>query len=72
MPGLQSNEAAKTIICNVCKQTFVSLVLPDRNQWSRENSMWLQLSTTRKPALEEHASNKHSAKTFADCFPNVS
>ncbi|KJA25966.1 hypothetical protein HYPSUDRAFT_36813 [Hypholoma sublateritium FD-334 SS-4] len=27
------------------------------------------LITTRAPALEEHARNKHS-KTMADCFPN--
>ncbi|KAG8834378.1 hypothetical protein FRC17_009053 [Serendipita sp. 399] len=25
--------------------------------------------TTRAPALEEHAANKHS-KTLAECFPN--
>ncbi|KAH9890921.1 DUF1909-domain-containing protein [Cubamyces lactineus] len=28
------------------------------------------LLTTRAPALEEHAQNKHG-KTMADCFPNV-
>ncbi|KAG1792090.1 At2g23090 like protein [Suillus subaureus] len=27
------------------------------------------LLTTRAPALEEHAQNKHS-KTLAECFPN--
>ncbi|ETW87507.1 hypothetical protein HETIRDRAFT_307252, partial [Heterobasidion irregulare TC 32-1] len=42
------NEAAKNIVCSVCKQPF--------------------LTTTRAPALEEHAQNKHS-KTMADCFP---
>ncbi|KAF8895041.1 DUF1909-domain-containing protein [Gymnopilus junonius] len=42
------NEAAKSIICQVCRQSF--------------------LITTRAPALEEHASNKHS-KTSAECFP---
>jgi len=26
-------------------------------------------TTTRQPALEEHASNKHS-KTLAECFPS--
>ncbi|KAH9921962.1 At2g23090 like protein [Epithele typhae] len=44
----KANEAAKNIICTVCRQTF--------------------LLTTRAPALEEHASNKHS-KSMADCFP---
>ncbi|TFY78953.1 hypothetical protein EWM64_g5056 [Hericium alpestre] len=44
------NEAAKNIICSVCRQPF--------------------LVTTRAPALEEHAQNKHS-KTMADCFPNA-
>jgi len=29
------------------------------------------LLTTRAPALEEHAKNKHS-KTLKDCFPNFS
>jgi len=29
------------------------------------------LLTTRAPALEEHAQNKHS-KTMADCFPDAS
>ncbi|KAN0100892.1 At2g23090 like protein [Tylopilus felleus] len=43
------NEAAKTIICLTCRQTF--------------------LLTTRAPALEEHAQNKHS-KTLAECFPD--
>ncbi|KAL0950877.1 hypothetical protein HGRIS_007636 [Hohenbuehelia grisea] len=28
------------------------------------------LTTTRAPALEEHAQNKHS-KTMAECFPNA-
>lgn len=46
--SLKVNEAAKTIICQTCRQTF--------------------LMTTRRPALEEHAQNKHS-KTVADCFP---
>ncbi|KAG0702693.1 At2g23090 like protein [Suillus ampliporus] len=44
------NEAAKNIVCQTCKQTF--------------------LQTTRAPALEEHAQNKHS-KTMAECFPNA-
>ncbi|KAG1749710.1 At2g23090-like protein [Suillus paluster] len=44
------NEAAKNIICQTCRQTF--------------------LQTTRSPALEEHAQNKHS-KTMAECFPDV-
>ncbi|EGO03615.1 hypothetical protein SERLA73DRAFT_175156 [Serpula lacrymans var. lacrymans S7.3] len=44
------NEAAKNIICQTCKQTF--------------------LLTTRAPALEEHAQNKHS-KTMSECFPGV-
>ncbi|KAF7339842.1 Duf1909-domain-containing protein [Mycena venus] len=44
------NEAAKSIICATCKQTF--------------------LVTTRAPALEEHAQNKHS-KTMAECFPGA-
>jgi len=42
------NEAAKNIICQTCKQTF--------------------LLTTRGPALEEHALNRHN-KTLKDCFP---
>ncbi|EIW86522.1 DUF1909-domain-containing protein [Coniophora puteana RWD-64-598 SS2] len=42
------NEAAKNIICQTCRQSF--------------------LLTTRAPALEEHAKNKHS-KTLAECFP---
>ncbi|KAH7921960.1 DUF1909-domain-containing protein [Leucogyrophana mollusca] len=42
------NEAAKNIVCQTCRQTF--------------------LLTTRAPALEEHAQNKHS-KTLAECFP---
>ncbi|KAF8499170.1 At2g23090 like protein [Russula emetica] len=29
------------------------------------------LVTTRAPALEEHAQNRHS-KTMVECFPNVS
>ncbi|KAF8922316.1 At2g23090 like protein [Mucidula mucida] len=45
----KSNEAAKSIICQNCKQAF--------------------FVTTRQPALEEHATNKHS-KTLAECFPN--
>ncbi|KAF4572692.1 hypothetical protein EYR36_007202 [Pleurotus pulmonarius] len=44
------NEAAKSIICSTCRQSF--------------------FITTRAPALEEHAQNKHS-KTMADCFPGV-
>jgi len=44
------NEAAKSIVCATCKQTF--------------------LITTRAPALEEHAQNKHS-KTMAECFPGA-
>ncbi|KAI0067868.1 DUF1909-domain-containing protein, partial [Artomyces pyxidatus] len=44
------NEAAKNIVCSICRQPF--------------------LVTTRGPALEEHAQNKHS-KTMADCFPSV-
>ncbi|EKM48002.1 uncharacterized protein PHACADRAFT_266604 [Phanerochaete carnosa HHB-10118-sp] len=44
------NEAAKNIMCQTCRQTF--------------------LLTTRAPALEEHAQNKHS-KTMAECFPGV-
>eukprot|EP00051_Salpingoeca_urceolata_P004733 m.67286 g.67286 ORF g.67286 m.67286 type:complete len:100 (-) comp13817_c0_seq3:117-416(-) len=28
------------------------------------------LCTTKKPELETHASNKHSKKTFEQCFPN--
>ncbi|KAB5593009.1 Zf-met2 domain-containing protein [Ceratobasidium theobromae] len=48
---LKVNEAAKTIICEVCKQTF--------------------LTTTRYPALAQHAENKHASKTVGDCFPNV-
>ncbi|KAJ7275265.1 DUF1909-domain-containing protein, partial [Mycena haematopus] len=44
------NEAAKSIVCSTCKQTF--------------------LITTRAPALEEHAQNKHS-KTMAECFPGA-
>ncbi|GAA6017978.1 hypothetical protein JCM10207_002729 [Rhodosporidiobolus poonsookiae] len=31
--------------------------------------MQLFMSTTRAPALEEHAQNKHS-KTTAECFPD--
>ncbi|KIJ68727.1 hypothetical protein HYDPIDRAFT_24980 [Hydnomerulius pinastri MD-312] len=42
------NEAAKNIVCQTCRQTF--------------------LLTTRAPALEEHAQNKHS-KPLAECFP---
>ncbi|KAI6045115.1 DUF1909-domain-containing protein, partial [Pisolithus marmoratus] len=45
---LKVNEAAKNIICQTCRQTF--------------------LVTTRAPALEEHAKNKHS-KSLAECFP---
>ncbi|KAI6032021.1 DUF1909-domain-containing protein [Pisolithus microcarpus] len=45
---LKVNEAAKSIICQTCRQTF--------------------LLTTRAPALEEHATNKHS-KSLAECFP---
>ncbi|KAI0082241.1 DUF1909-domain-containing protein [Panus rudis PR-1116 ss-1] len=45
---IKVNEAAKNIICQTCRQTF--------------------LLTTRAPALEEHAQNKHS-KTMAECFP---
>nr|GAT47882.1 predicted protein [Mycena chlorophos] len=44
------NEAAKNIVCNVCKQSF--------------------LTTTRAPALEQHAADRHS-KTMADCFPGM-
>ncbi|KIM32736.1 hypothetical protein M408DRAFT_326478 [Serendipita vermifera MAFF 305830] len=47
--SLKSNEAAKSIICGVCKQSF--------------------FITTRAPALEEHATNRHS-KTLAECFPS--
>ncbi|KAI9023320.1 At2g23090 like protein [Hyaloraphidium curvatum] len=45
---LKVNEAAKNIVCQVCRSNF--------------------LCTTRLPALEEHAANKHS-KTAAECFP---
>jgi len=45
---LKANEAAKSIQCHICKQSF--------------------FSTSRAPALTEHATNKHS-KTLADCFP---
>ncbi|EAU93460.1 hypothetical protein CC1G_04439 [Coprinopsis cinerea okayama7 len=45
---LKVNEAAKSIICTLCRQPF--------------------MNTTRAPALEDHASNKHS-KTLKDCFP---
>ncbi|KAF5368317.1 hypothetical protein D9758_002362 [Tetrapyrgos nigripes] len=45
---MKSNEAAKNILCAVCRQAF--------------------FVTTRQPALEEHAQNKHS-KTLAECFP---
>ncbi|KAL4068328.1 At2g23090 like protein [Scleroderma yunnanense] len=48
---LKVNEAAKSIICQTCRQTF--------------------LLTTRTPALEEHAQNKHS-RTLAECFPGHS
>ncbi|KZV77617.1 DUF1909-domain-containing protein [Peniophora sp. CONT] len=44
------NEAAKNIICTVCRQPF--------------------LVTTRAPALEQHASDRHS-KTMAECFPTA-
>ncbi|PFH50754.1 hypothetical protein AMATHDRAFT_75439 [Amanita thiersii Skay4041] len=47
---LKVNEASKSIICSVCRQSF--------------------LITTRAPALEEHAQNKHS-KTMAECFPTA-
>jgi len=46
---LKTNEAAKTIVCALCKQNF--------------------LGTMRKPALSEHAENRHSKK-FEDCFPS--
>jgi len=46
---LKTNEAAKSIACSICKQTF--------------------LSTTRQPQLQQHTENKHSGKTFAECFP---
>ncbi|KAJ3301544.1 hypothetical protein HDV03_000690 [Kappamyces sp. JEL0829] len=29
-------------------------------------------TTVRRPALEEHVSNKHSGKDFSACFPNYS
>ncbi|KAJ3750094.1 At2g23090 like protein [Lentinula detonsa] len=45
----KTNEAAKSIICQSCRQDF--------------------FITTRQPALEEHAQNKHS-KTMTECFPN--
>ncbi|KAJ3736956.1 At2g23090 like protein [Lentinula guzmanii] len=45
---LRANEAAKSIICQSCRQAF--------------------FVTTRQPALEEHAQNKHS-KTMTECFP---
>ncbi|KAJ3754277.1 At2g23090 like protein, partial [Lentinula raphanica] len=45
----KTNEAAKSIICQTCRQAF--------------------FVTTRQPALEEHAQNKHS-KTMGDCFPS--
>ncbi|KZO94989.1 DUF1909-domain-containing protein [Calocera viscosa TUFC12733] len=45
---LKTNTAALTIVCTVCRATF--------------------LQTTRAPALEEHAQNKHS-KALAECFP---
>ncbi|KXN83553.1 hypothetical protein AN958_01118 [Leucoagaricus sp. SymC.cos] len=62
------NEAAKSIVCNVCKQSFVSRYtsLPSANYYIDAH---LKLVTTRAPALEEHAQNKHN-KTIAECFPN--
>ncbi|KAF9785959.1 DUF1909-domain-containing protein [Thelephora terrestris] len=47
---LKSNEASKSIICQTCRQPF--------------------MSTTRAPALEDHAKSKHN-KTLAECFPGV-
>ncbi|KAF8735741.1 hypothetical protein AX14_001531 [Amanita brunnescens Koide BX004] len=47
---LKVNEASKSIVCSVCKHSF--------------------LITTRAPALEEHAQNKHS-KPMDACFPGV-
>lgn len=29
------------------------------------------LKTTKTPALQQHAENKHSNKEFKDCFPNI-
>ncbi|KAF9647484.1 DUF1909-domain-containing protein [Thelephora ganbajun] len=48
---LKSNEASKNIICQTCRQPF--------------------MSTTRSPALEDHAKSKHK-KTLAECFPGIS
>jgi len=48
---LKSNEASKNIVCQTCRQPF--------------------MSTTRAPALEDHAKSKHG-KDMAECFPTAS
>ncbi|EIN13585.1 DUF1909-domain-containing protein, partial [Punctularia strigosozonata HHB-11173 SS5] len=47
---LKVNEASKNIICQTCRQPF--------------------MTTTRLPALEQHAQDKHG-KTAAECFPGA-
>ncbi|KAF1825855.1 DUF1909-domain-containing protein [Dissoconium aciculare CBS 342.82] len=44
---LKTNEAAQSVKCKICFQTFQS--------------------TTKKPALETHAKDRHT-KTYDDCF----
>ncbi|ORY05765.1 DUF1909-domain-containing protein [Basidiobolus meristosporus CBS 931.73] len=52
---LKANAAAKSIICQTCRQTFLCTV--------REKAFTFSFLS-----LAEHAENKHS-KTTAECFP---
>ncbi|ELU43328.1 zf-met2 domain-containing protein [Rhizoctonia solani AG-1 IA] len=65
---LKTNEAAKSIICQTCRQSFVSLKVISKLVLIL--MVYFQLTTTRLPALTQHVENKHSGKTMADCFPN--
>lgn len=72
----KSNEAAKNIICETCRQTFVRA---SRSQVYLSTHLILsvplrlfptyQLVTTRLPQLQQHVDNKHNGKTVKDCFP---
>lgn len=69
---LGQNEAAKTIICQVCRQTF--LCTTRLAAVSREVALLLRsvagtFSPDDDPKVQEHVTNKHSGKTVDNCFP---
>ena len=66
--SLKVNEAAKTIQCTICRQTYLcTSKVPAYQTGLRIAQTWMFY--LQEPELRQHHESKHGKNTFAECFP---